>query len=62
MSKYRQLTHTFYKCGYHIVWTPKYRYRVLRGEISSLLHRYIHLLSLAQQSYLDEPGFRNSFG
>ncbi len=33
MSKYRKLSHVIYKCDYHIVWTPKYRLRVLRGEI-----------------------------
>ena len=46
MGKYRRLTHSVYKCDYHIVWTPKYRYRVLEGQIASLLERDIHLLSM----------------
>ncbi len=32
-GKYRKLTHTVYQCNYHIVWVPKYRYRVLEGPI-----------------------------
>ena len=37
MSKYRQLTHVYYKCDYHIVFTPKYRFRILEGMIKSLV-------------------------
>lgn len=29
MSKYRKLTHVYYKCDYHIVFTPKYRFQTL---------------------------------
>ena len=32
-GKYRKFTHTVYQCNYHIVWVPKYRYRVLEGSI-----------------------------
>ena len=37
MSKYRKLTHVYYKCDYHIVFTPKYRFRILEGMIKSLV-------------------------
>ena len=33
MSRFRKLSQTIWHCQYHIVWTPKYRYRVLKGEI-----------------------------
>lgn len=33
MSKYKKLSHVVYKCDYHIVWVPKYRYRILKGII-----------------------------
>ena len=33
-----------YKCDYHIVWTPKYRYRVLFGEVKSLVENDIRML------------------
>ena len=43
-SKYRKLSHVVYKCDYHIVWTPKYRYRVLFGEVKSLVEKDIRML------------------
>lgn len=33
MGKFRQLSHVFYKCEYHVVFTPKYRFRILSGTI-----------------------------
>lgn len=41
MSKYRKLTHVVYKCDYHIVFTPKYRFRILTGQIMSMLEQDI---------------------
>jgi len=45
MSKYRKLTHVFYKCDYHIVFTPKYRFRVLDGLIKPIVDHDIRMLS-----------------
>jgi len=44
MSKYKKLSHVIYKCDYHIVWTPKYRYRVLFGEMKNLVEHDIKML------------------
>ena len=33
MSRFEQMSHVIWHCTYHIVWTPKYRYKVLEGEI-----------------------------
>lgn len=33
MSRFKKLTHVIWHCQYHIVWVPKYRYRVLKGAI-----------------------------
>ena len=33
MSRFRKLSHTIWHCQYHIVWVPKYRLRILEGEI-----------------------------
>jgi len=54
MGKYRKLSHTVYKCEYHIVWTPKYRYKILKGELASLLIRDIHALSLMKEVLVEE--------
>ena len=37
MGKYKKLSHVIYKCAYHIVCVPKYRLRILQGEIKDLI-------------------------
>ena len=44
MSKYKKLSHVIYKCEYHIVWVPKYRFRILTGEIKKLIEEDIRML------------------
>jgi len=44
MGKYRKLTHVVYKCDYHIVFTPKYRFRILSGHILTLLEQDIRMI------------------
>ena len=34
MSRFRKLTHAIWHCQYHIVWVPKYRYRILTGSVA----------------------------
>ena len=43
-GKYKKLSHVVYKCDYHIVWTPKYRFRVLFGELKSLIENDTRML------------------
>ena len=45
MSKYKKQSHVVYKCDYHIVWAPKYRFRILTGEVAKLMERDIRLYS-----------------
>ena len=45
MAKYRKLSHTVYLCMYHIVWTPKYRYRVLEGKVKDFVETKIKQIS-----------------
>ena len=33
MSRFRKLSQTIWCCQYHIIWTPKYRYRILSGQL-----------------------------
>jgi len=37
MSKYGKQSHVIYKCDYHLVWVPKYRFRVLKGAYKSFV-------------------------
>ena len=54
MGKYRKLSHTVYKCDYHIVWVPKYRYRILEGGVSSFVHSEVHKLSSMKEVEIEE--------
>ncbi|MEW7281359.1 IS200/IS605 family transposase [Aquimarina sp. 2201CG1-2-11] len=45
MSKYRKLTHVYYKCDYPIVFTPKYRFQILEGMIKSLVEHDLQVIS-----------------
>jgi len=35
MSRFNKLSHTLWCCRYHIVWTPEYRYRILKGKVKT---------------------------
>jgi putative transposase len=41
MSRFEKLSHVLWHCQYHIVWVPKYRYRVLTGKIGNEIERSI---------------------
>jgi len=33
MSRFSKLSHVIWLCQYHIVWVPKYRYRILKDKV-----------------------------
>ena len=33
VSRFRRLSHTLWHCQYHVVWVPKYRFRILIGAV-----------------------------
>ncbi|MFA6262856.1 MAG: IS200/IS605 family transposase [Candidatus Babeliales bacterium] len=45
MSRFRRLSHSIWYCHYHIVWVPKYRFRILRGEIKIEIEEIIRMYS-----------------
>ena len=42
--EFKKLSHSIYLCKYHIVFCPKYRYRVLRDEVGEYVEREIYNL------------------
>jgi len=44
MSKFKKLSHVIYRCDYHIVWTPKYRFKILEGIVKEELMEDIEML------------------
>jgi len=43
-SEYKKLSHVIYYHVYHIVWTPKYRYKILEGSIKSNIGKTLQML------------------
>ena len=43
MSRFRKLSQARWHCQYHIVWTPKYRFRVLEGLVAQEVHNCIQV-------------------
>ena len=54
MGKYRRLTHVVYKCDYHIVFTPKYRFRILTGEIAAIMELDLRQVCSWKEVEIDE--------
>jgi putative transposase len=41
MSRFKKMSHSIWHCTYHIIWTPKYRYRILKGKIKQEVYNCI---------------------
>ena len=54
MSRFRKLSHTIWHCQYHIVWVPKYRYRILTGRVAEEVARCIRAFVEQQKSEVVE--------
>ena len=39
MSRFYKIAHVLWHCQYHLVWVPKYRYKILEGEMKHELIR-----------------------
>jgi putative transposase len=44
MAKWKKLAHVVYQCSYHIVWTPKYRFRILEGDVGKAVEDKIRTI------------------
>ena len=44
-SRFERQSHVIWHCQYHIVWVPKYRYRVLSGPVKESVENCIQLYS-----------------
>ena len=54
MGKFKKLSHVFYKCEYHIVFVPKYRYRILTGLVKTLVEHDIYMISQWKEAEIQE--------
>ena len=44
MKQFKRLAHAVWQCKYHVVWCPKYRYRILKGEVEKSVREIIRQL------------------
>ncbi len=44
MKQFKKLSHVVWDCKYHVVWCPKYRFRVLKGDIAKSIREIIRQL------------------
>ena len=44
MAKWKKIAHVVYQCSYHIVWCPKYRFRILKGHVGKYIEHRIKVL------------------
>ena len=41
MGRWRKQSHVLWQCTYHIVWCPKYRFRILAGDVGTFVERAV---------------------
>ena len=44
MRRLKKLSHTIYECKYHIVFCPKYRFKILKDEIAEYCKQQLYFL------------------
>ena len=54
MDEYQSLRHTKWECKYHVVFIPKYRRKVLYGQLRSHLGEVFRELARQQESRIEE--------
>ena len=54
MSRFRKLSQTIWHCQYHIVFIPKYRFKILKGAIKNELEKSIRIFCAQQKSEIIE--------
>jgi putative transposase len=54
MNDVQSLSHTLWECKYHLVWIPKYRRKVLFGDIRKHLGGVLRELAIQRQSNILE--------
>jgi len=54
MSRFRKLSQTIWCCQYHIVFVPKYRFRILTGEVAQEVERCIRAFTEQQKAEVVE--------
>ncbi len=54
MNNYNKLNHTTWECKYHLVWIPKYRKKLIYGNLRRYLGEVLRELALQKESNIIE--------
>ena len=54
MNTYKSLLHTSWECEYHVVFIPKYRKKILYGQLRKHLGRLLKDLAVRVDSEIEE--------
>jgi putative transposase len=49
MKDYKRGSHTVWDCKYHLVWTTKYRYQVLEGDIGLRCRELLREIAMSKE-------------
>jgi len=44
LSSFSKLAHAVWECKYHLIWCPKYRFRIMKGEIGRSVREILRQL------------------
>ncbi|VBB44910.1 transposase [uncultured Desulfatiglans sp.] len=58
MNNVQSLNHTAWDCKYHLVWIPKYRKKILYGELRKYLGDVLRELAMHKESKIHEGHLR----
>jgi len=58
MSRFNKLSQTIWHCQFHIVWTPKYRFRIMSEKIATEVENCIRAFSEQQHAEIVELNVR----
>jgi len=50
MSNFKKLAYAVWDCKYHIVWCPKYRFRIMKGAVQKSVKEIISQLSWVEKA------------
>ena len=59
MSRFSKLSQTLWHCQYHIVWVPKYRFRILEGNVAKEVANCIRAFTEQQHCEIVELNIQN---
>lgn len=54
MSRFKKLSHSIWHCQYHLVWVPKYRFKILKGDVASEVERCLRSFTIHQRGEVVE--------